>query len=323
MGPVKQALEDAGLKPSEVDEVVLVGGSTRTPKIQHLVKDFFGKEPHKGVNPDEVVAIGAAIQGGVLKGEVKDVLLLDVTPLSLGIETLGGVMTTLINRNTTIPTRKSEVFSTATDNQTNVEVHVLQGERQMARDNRTLGRFQLVGLPPAPRGMPQIEVAFDIDANGIVNVTAKDVATGKEQKITISNSSGLSKDDVDRMVKDAEGHAAEDKVRREVIDARNQADSLAYSVEKTINENRDRLPAVDVERVERAIGVVRDAVKGDNLETIRAASDELQKASHAIAEQLYKNQNQASGKNQSQAQGKNQAPNAQHDDVVEGEVVDA
>ncbi len=315
MGPLKQALDDAGVKPSDVDEIVLVGGSTRTPKIQQMVKDFFGKEPHKGVNPDEVVAIGAAIQGGVLKGEVKDVLLLDVTPLSLGIETLGGVMTTLINRNTTIPTRKSEVFSTATDNQTSVEVHVLQGERQMARDNRTLGRFHLVGLPPAPRGMPQIEVAFDIDANGIVNVTAKDVATGKAQQITISGSSGLSKDDVNRMVKDAEGHAAEDKVRREVIDARNQADSLAYSVEKTINENRDRLPAVDVERVERAIGVVRDAVKGDNLETIRAASDELQKASHSIAEQLYKNQNQAPG----QSQG----PNARHDDVVEGEVVDA
>jgi molecular chaperone DnaK len=303
--------------------VVLVGGSTRTPKIQQLVKDFFGKEPHKGVNPDEVVAIGAAIQGGVLQGEVKGVLLLDVTPLSLGIETLGGVMTTLINRNTTIPTRKSEVFSTATDNQTSVEVHVLQGERQMARDNRTLGRFHLVGLPPAPRGMPQIEVAFDIDANGIVNVTAKDVATGKEQKITISGSSGLSKEDVDRMVKDAEGHAAEDKARREVIDARNQADSLAYSVEKTINENRDRLPAVDVERVEKAISVVRDAVKGDNLETIRAASDELQKASHSIAEQLYRNQSQASGKNQSQASGHSQGPNAQHDDVVEGEVVDA
>jgi molecular chaperone DnaK len=314
MSPLKQALDDAGVKPSDVDEVVLVGGSTRTPKIQQLVKDFFGKEPHKGVNPDEVVAIGAAIQGGVLKGEVKDVLLLDVTPLSLGIETLGGVMTTLINRNTTIPTRKSEVFSTATDNQTSVEVHVLQGERQMARDNRTLGRFHLVGLPPAPRGMPQVEVAFDIDANGIVNVTAKDVATGKEQKITISGSSGLSKDDVDRMVKDAEGHAAEDKVRREVIDARNQADSLAYSVEKTINENRDRLPAVDVERVEKAVSVVRDAVKGDNLETIRAASDELQKASHSIAEQLY----------QKQAQGANQGSKpAAHEDVVDGEVVDA
>jgi molecular chaperone DnaK len=315
MGPVKQALEDAGLKPADVDEVVLVGGSTRTPKIQQMVKDFFGKEPHKGVNPDEVVAVGAAIQGGVLKGEVKDVLLLDVTPLSLGLETLGGVMTTLINRNTTIPTRKSEIFSTATDNQTSVEVHVLQGERQMARDNRTLGRFHLIGLPPAPRGVPQIEVAFDIDANGIVNVTAKDVATGKEQKITISSSSGLSKDEVDRMVKDAEGHAAEDKVRREVIDARNQADSLAYSVEKTVNENRDRLPAVDVERVERAIAVVRDAVKGDNLETIRTASADLQKASHSIAEQLYKQQGQGS------AQGT--GPKAAQDEVVEGEVVDA
>ena len=212
MAPLKQALADAGVKPSDIDEVVLVGGSTRIPKVQQLVKEFFGKEPHKGVNPDEVVAIGAAIQGGVLKGEVKDVLLLDVTPLSLGIETLGGVMTTLIPRNTTIPTRKSEIFSTATDNQTSVEVHVLQGERPLARDNRTLGRFQLVGLPPAPRGVPQVEVAFDIDANGIVNVTAKDMATGKEQKITISGSSGLSKDDVDRMVKDAEAHAAKTRI---------------------------------------------------------------------------------------------------------------
>jgi len=250
----------------------------------------------------------------VLKGEVKDVLLLDVTPLSLGIETLGGVMTTLITRNTTIPTRKSEVFSTATDNQTSVEVHVLQGERPMARDNRTLGRFQLVGLPPAPRGVPQIEVAFDIDANGIVNVTAKDVATGKEQKITISGSSGLNKDDVNRMVKDAEAHAADDKARREVIDARNQADSLAYSVEKTINENRDRLPATDVSRVETAITAVREAAKGESLESIRQASDELQKASHAIAEQLYKQQASSPG---------HQASDRQNDDVKEGEVVDA
>ncbi len=315
MGPVRQALGDAGLKPSDIDEIVLVGGSTRIPKLQQLVKSFFGKEPHKGVNPDEVVAVGAAVQGGVLKGEVKDVLLLDVTPLSLGIETLGGVMTTLISRNTTIPTRKSEIFSTATDNQTSVEVHVLQGERPMARDNRTLGRFQLVGLPPAPRGVPQIEVAFDIDANGIVNVAAKDVATGKEQKITISGSSGLNKGEVERMVKDAEAHAADDKVRREVIDARNQADSLAYSVEKTIAENRDRLPATDVSRVESAVAAVRQAAQGEDLNAIRAASDELQKASHAIAEQLYK-QSQANAANAQAAQSSN-------DDVKEGEVVDA
>ena len=315
MAPVQQALTDAGLKASDIDEIVLVGGSTRVPKIQQLVKAFFGKEPHRGVNPDEVVAIGAAVQGGVLKGEVKDVVLLDVTPLSLGIETLGGVMTTLITRNTTIPTRKSEIFSTATDNQANVEVHVLQGERPLARDNRTLGRFQLVGLPPAPRGMPQIEVAFDIDANGIVNVTAKDVATGKEQKITISGSSGLSKDDVDRMVKDAEAHAADDSARRDVIDARNQADTLAYSVEKTITENRDRLPATDVNRVERAISAVREAAKGEDVEAIRRTTDELQKAAHAIAEQLYKEHQQTPGAGAQAAE--------QKEDVKEGEVVDA
>ena len=268
------------------------------------------------MNPDEVVAVGAAIQGGVLKGEVKDVLLLDVTPLSLGIETLGGVMTTLIPRNTTIPTRKSETFSTATDNQTSVEVHVLQGERQMARDNRTLGRFHLVGLPPAPRGMPQIEVTFDIDANGITSVSAKDVATGKEQTITISGSSGLNKDEVERMVKDAEAHSAEDRTRRELIDARNQADSLAYSVEKTVNENRDRVPAGDVEGVEIAIKAVRDAVAGDDLDAIKRTSDELQKASHGLAEQLYK---------QSQANAANAAGSheSKDDDVKDGEVVDA
>src|SRR5687767_13943156 len=316
MAPVKQALADAGLKPSDIDEVVLVGGSTRVPKIQQLVKEYFGKDPHKGVNPDEVVAIGAAIQGGVLKGEVKDVVLLDVTPLSLGIETLGGVMTTVITRNTTIPTRKSEVFSTAADNQTSVEVHVLQGERQMARDNRTLGRFHLVGLPPAPRGVPQIEVSFDIDANGIVNVTAKDVATGKEQKITISGSSGLSKDDVDRMVKDAEAHAADDKARRELIDVRNSADALAYSVEKTVNENRDRVPATDVSRIESAISTLREAAKGDNLEAIRKASDELQKASHTMAEQLYTRQRE-------QAAGPGAQASGREEDVKEGEVVDA
>jgi molecular chaperone DnaK len=316
MAPVKQALADAGLKPSDIDEVVLVGGSTRVPKIQQLVKEYFGKDPHKGVNPDEVVAVGAAIQGGVLKGEVKDVVLLDVTPLSLGIETLGGVMTTVISRNTTIPTRKSEVFSTAADNQTSVEVHVLQGERQMARDNRTLGRFHLVGLPPAPRGVPQIEVAFDIDANGIVNVAARDVATGKEQKITISGASGLSKDDVDRMVKDAEAHAADDKTRRDVIDARNQADALAYSVEKTVNENRDRLPAGEVSQVESAVAAAREAAKGDDLNAIRTATDTLQKLSHGMAEQLYQ---------QSQANAANAAasPETHDDGVKDGEVVDA
>jgi len=236
MGPVKQALADAGIDPNKVDEVVLVGGSTRMPKVQQMVKDFFGKEPHKGVNPDEVVAVGAAVQGGVLTGEVKDILLLDVTPLSLGVETLGGVMTTLIPRNTTIPTRKSEVFSTATDNQPSVDVHVLQGERSLARDNRTLGKFQLVGLPSAPRGVPQIEVAFDIDANGIVNVTAKDMATGKEQKITISGSSGLAKDEVDRMVKDAQAHEADDKSKRDEIEARNQAEAQAYQTQRAAQE---------------------------------------------------------------------------------------
>jgi len=317
MGPVKQALADAGLKASEVDEVVLVGGATRTPKIQQLVKEFFGKEPHRGVNPDEVVAVGAAIQGGVLKGEVKDVLLLDVTPLSLGIETLGGVMTRLITRNTTIPTRKSEVFSTAADNQTSVEVHVLQGERQLARDNRTLGRFHLAGLPAAPRGVPQIEVAFDIDANGIVNVAAKDVATGTEQKITISGASGLSKGEVERMVTDAETHAAEDKARRDLVDARNQADSVAYSAEKTINDNRDRLPSIEVGRVESAVSALREAAKGDNLEAIRAASAELQKVSHAIADTLYSQQSQGRGPS---AQG---PAGVGHDEVVDGEVVDA
>jgi molecular chaperone DnaK len=313
MTSVRQALADAGLKSADIDEVVLVGGSTRVPRVQQLVKDFFGKEPHKGVNPDEVVAVGAAIQAGVLKGEVKDMLLLDVTPLSLGIETLGGVMTTLIPRNTTIPIRKSEVFSTATDNQTSVEVHVLQGERQMARDNRTLGRFHLVGIPPAPRGLPQIEVAFDIDANGIVNVAAKDVATGTEQKITISGSSGLSKDDVDRMVKDAEAHAAEDKTRRDLIEARNQADALAYAVEKTVNENRDRLPGTDVGQIERAIAEVREASRGEDLPAIQRATDVLQKASHAMAEQLYK-LSQVNAAHAAASTG---------DNVKDGEVVEA
>jgi molecular chaperone DnaK len=288
MGPVRQALADAGVDPAKIDEVVLVGGSTRMPKVQQLVREFFGKEPHKGVNPDEVVAIGAAAQGGVLTGEVKDLLLLDVTPLSLGIETLGGVMTTVIPRNTTIPTRKSEVFSTATDNQTNVDVHVMQGERPLARDNRTLGRFQLVGLPPAPRGVPQIDVSFDIDANGIVNVTAKDTATGKEQKITISGSGGLSKSDVDRMVKEAQSHASEDQARRDLIDARNHADSLAYQVEKTVAENREKVPVGELSKAEAAIAAVRKALQGEDVGAIRTATDELQRASHALAEHLYK-----------------------------------
>ena len=288
MAPVTQALADAGIEPEKIDEVVLVGGSTRMPKVQELVRAFFGKEPHKGVNPDEVVAVGAAVQGGVLTGEVTDVLLLDVTPLSLGIETLGGVTTHLIQRNTTIPSRKSEIFSTAADNQTSVEIHVLQGERQLARDNRTLGRFHLSGLAAAPRGLPQIEVAFDIDANGIVSVTAKDTATGKEQKITITGASGLSKDEVDRMVKEAKSHASEDATKRDFIDAKNQADSLAYSVEKTLSESRDKLPADDVARVEAAIAEVRKLAEGDDVKALRKGIDDLQHAAHAIAETLYK-----------------------------------
>jgi molecular chaperone DnaK len=285
------------------------------PKVQQLVRDFFGKDPHKGVNPDEVVAVGAAVQGGVLTGDVKDMLLLDVTPLSLGLETLGGVMTTLIGRNSTIPTRKTEIFSTATDNQTAVEVHVLQGERPLARDNRTLGRFHLVGLPPAPRGLPQVEVTFDIDANGIVSVGAKDLATGKEQKITISGSSGLSKDDVARMVREAESHASEDRARREVIDARNQADSLAYQVERTVQENRGKVAAGEVARIESAIAQARTAAQGDDLSAITQAVEALQRASHALAEQLYKGTAGADG-----SQGSHGAPGS---DVKDGEVVDA
>jgi molecular chaperone DnaK len=321
MAPVKQALADAGIEPGKIDEVVLVGGSTRMPKVQQLVREFFGKEPHKGVNPDEVVAIGAAVQGGVLTGDVKDMLLLDVTPLSLGIETLGGVMTTLINRNTTIPTRKSEIFSTASDNQTNVEVHVLQGERPLARDNRTLGKFQLVGLPPAPRGVPQVEVSFDIDANGIVNVAAKDLATGKEQKITISGASGLSKDDVDRMVKEAQSHASEDQGRRDLIDARNQADSLAYQVEKTVNENREKVAVGDLSTVESAIAELRRVAQGDDLAAIKQATEALQKASHVIAEALYKGSGGSGGSGGSQ--GSQGSQGSADSNVKDGEVVDA
>jgi molecular chaperone DnaK len=287
MPPVEQALRDAGLKPSDIDEVVLVGGSTRIPKIQEIVKQLFGKEPHKGVNPDEVVAIGAAVQAGVLAGEVKDLLLLDVTPLSLGIETLGSVMTKLIDRNTTIPTRKSETFSTASDSQTSVEVHVLQGEREMARDNRTLGRFHLVGIPPAPRGVPQIEVTFDIDANGILNVMAKDMATNKEQRITISGTGTLAKDDIDRMVKEAGEHAAEDKKRREEIETRNAADSRVYQIEKLLEENKDKVTPEDDRAIRAALEEVRKALSSGSKETIESSLKELESASHKLAEHLY------------------------------------
>src|SRR5688500_4390842 len=288
MGPVQQCLKDAGAEPKDIDEVVLVGGMTRMPKIQQMVKDHFGKEPHKGVNPDEVVAVGAAVQAGILSGDVKDVLLLDVTPLSLGVETLGGVMTKLIERNTTIPTKKTETFSTAADNQTSVEIHVLQGEREMARDNRTLGKFHLVGIPPAPRGMPQVEVTFDIDANGILNVSAKDTATGKVQNITITASSGLSKDEVDRMVSAASSHADEDKKRRGVVDLRNQACTLANNVEKLAGENREKLPEADVKAAEEAVAAARKAVEGDDAEALRSAMQELTRHSHKLAESLYK-----------------------------------
>ena len=292
--PMQRALQDAGMKPEEVDEVILVGGSTRIPKVQQIVKDFFKKEPHKGVNPDEVVAIGAAIQGAVLTGEQKDVLLLDVTPLSLGIETLGGVTTVLIPRNTTIPTKKSETFSTADDNQTTVEIHVLQGERDMARDNRTIGKFQLTGIPPAPRGMPQIEVTFDIDANGILHVSAKDKATGKEQKIRIEASSGLSDNDIQRMVKDAESHAAEDKKRREEIDTRNRLDSLTYQVEKDVKEWGDRLPADAKSKLDASIERARKALRGDDMNEIRAAQEDLNRA-YSEAGQTFYAQSQAQG----------------------------
>jgi molecular chaperone DnaK len=288
VGPTRQALTDAGVEPKQIDEVVLVGGSTRIPRVQQIVKDLFGKDPHKGVNPDEVVAIGAAIQAGVLAGEVKDLLLLDVTPLSLGIETLGGVMTTLIPRNTTIPTRKSETFSTAADSQTSVEVHVLQGERPLARDNRTLGRFQLVGIPPAPRGVPQIEVTFDIDANGIVNVSAKDLGTGKEQKITITASSGLSKDEVERMMKDAESHVEEDRKRREEIETRNRADQTVYAAEKMIQDMGDKLPAADKAAVESAITELKNAVSSNDTAAMNRAMEQLTQVQHKAAEALYK-----------------------------------
>jgi molecular chaperone DnaK len=295
VGPVKQALSDAGVSPGDVDEVVLVGGSTRVPRVQQIVRELFGKEPHKGVNPDEVVAVGAAVQAGVLAGDVKDLLLLDVTPLSLGIETLGGVMTTLIPRNTTIPTRKSEVFSTAADNQTSVEVHVLQGERPLARDNRTLGRFHLDGIPPAPRGMPQVEVTFDIDANGIVNVSAKDRATNKEQKITITASSGLAKDEVDRMMRDAESHAEEDRKRREEIETRNRADQAVYAAERLVRESGDRIPAADKAAIDTAVADLRKAIDAGDAAGMNRAMEALNQAQHRAAEAMYREAGAAAG----------------------------
>jgi molecular chaperone DnaK len=324
--PVEQAIKDAGLDAKKIDEVVLVGGSTRIPKVQQIVRDLFGgKEPNKSVNPDEVVAIGAAVQAGVLSGEKTDILLLDVTPLSLGIETLGGVFTKLIERNTTIPTRKSEIFSTASDNQTSVEVHVLQGERPMASDNRTLGKFHLIGIPPAPRGMPQVEVAFDIDANGIVNVSAKDMGTGREQKITITASSGLSKEEIDKMMRDAESHAADDVKKREEIEARNRLDGLVYQMEKTLNDNREKVGAVAGD-VDTAIAEAKKALVEGGAEKLNEAFNQLQTASHKLAEALYQQTapsgTETTAEDQASAAGASTAGSAGEDNVIDAEYVD-
>jgi molecular chaperone DnaK len=330
IGPCKQALADAGVTPQQIDEVVLVGGSTRMPKVQQQVRDLFGKEPNKSVNPDEVVAVGAAVQGGVLGGEVKDVLLLDVTPLSLGIETLGGVFTRLIERNTTIPTRKSETFSTASDNQTSVEIKVYQGERAMASDNKMLGVFQLVGIPPAPRGIPQVEVTFDIDANGIMNVTAKDKATNNEQKITITSSSGLSKDEVDKMARDAEAHAGDDRKKKEEIESRNRADAMVYNIEKMLKEHRSKVAESDAKAVEEALEETKKAMAEGGIDRINQATSKLETASHKLAEAMYKSAGQAGGQPGGEPGGPSgdghapggEAKPKEKDNVVDAEFVD-
>ncbi len=327
VGPCKQALADANMKAEDIDEVILVGGQTRMPRIQELVKSFFGREPHKGVNPDEVVAIGAAVQGAVLAGDVKDVLLLDVTPLTLGIETLGGVFTKMIPRNTTIPTKKAEIFSTASDNQPSVEIHVLQGEREMASYNRTLGRFHLDGIPPAPRGVPKIEVVFDIDANGILHVSAKDQGTGKRQAITITGHSGLDEKEIDRMVKDADAHAEDDKTRREVVEAKNQADQLVYSLDKLLRENKERIPENEAELIRSEIENTKRAMESDSLEQIKSATENLSRASHKLTELLYQQagQQQASAREQQQAPGQEAGSSAAgggDEEVIDAEVVD-
>jgi molecular chaperone DnaK len=327
VGPVKQALKDAGVTPDKIDEVVLVGGSIRIPRVQQIVKDLFqGKEPHKGVNPDEVVAVGAAVQAGVLGGEVKDLLLLDVTPLTLGVETLGGVMTSLIQRNTTIPTRKTETFSTAADSQTSVEIHVLQGERPMAKDNRTLGKFHLVGIPPAPRGIPQIEVTFDIDANGILNVSAKDLGTGREQKITITSSSGLSKEEVERMTKEGELHAEEDRRNKDEVEVKNKADSMVYSVEKMLKDNRDKISESDAKGIEAALEDAKKAIKEGDASKISAEVEKLTNASHKLAEAMYKQAASAKASADAGPAGPQQGPTdagAPGKGKGEGEVIDA